>query len=75
VLLIDNVTPMRSSSLFPRGDIWLDDLDLQDAVLGGGLALVPGAELTLYTVAHGRARVFGRFSGPADALAALDELG
>ena len=64
-----------SVQMSPRSELWLDDLDLRDAVLGGGLALVPGAQLTVYTVTHGRARVLGRFSGPADALAALDELG
>jgi hypothetical protein len=66
---------MRSSTTFPRADVWLDDLDLRDAVLCGGLALVPGAELSLYTVSRGRARLLGSFSSPADALAALDEIG
>jgi hypothetical protein len=65
---------MRSDTTSPGAEVWLDDLDLQDAVMGDGLMLLPGPRLTLYTVAHGRARLLGTFDDAIEAWSALDGL-
>jgi hypothetical protein len=57
-----------------RRHVWLDDLDLRDAVFGDGILLLPGPEFTLYSVTPGRARLLGSFVHAVDAWAALDAL-
>jgi hypothetical protein len=66
---------MAVKRLHPVTDVPVDALDLRDAVLGPGTALVKSSGgLRLYAIQGGRARHLGTFDNPGDAWAALDAL-
>jgi len=64
---------MALRAIHTYDDVPVDELDLRDAIVGEGTALVPdGDSVRLYAVRGGRAQHIGTFHDAVAAWAALD---